>query len=323
MGISQTVTSWDRVRGVTGYVRNRLTGRPTSLTLEITKRCNATCDFCPYWEADVVKEVTDFTPVIRHFLPLHTSITGGEPFLRKDLVDIVRQVKSVEGFRYVAVYTNGWLLNEDSLAELTQAGVNQLQISLNYPDERMDEERGIPGLFKKLSTFLPKMVAKGYDNIGVGTFLCAENLDCVEDVAKIAASWGVKHAFNSYSRLKNDNRTHLLSTDHIEKARQAVAGLIQLKHKNGNILSSEEYLSSIPSFFEEGQRSGCIAGDKFLYVDQEGYIKQCPELPPIGHISKLDELHREPVSCGLCWYACRGEHQTKLTPARIKEIIVG
>ncbi len=89
------------------YVHNRFTGRPTSLTIEVTKRCNGTCDFCPYWEADEVEECTDFTPAVKYFQPLQVSITGGEVFLRKDLIDIIKQVKGVPGFRYIGLYTNG------------------------------------------------------------------------------------------------------------------------------------------------------------------------------------------------------------------------
>ena len=41
------------------------------------------------------------------------------------------------------------------------------------------------------------------------------------------------------------------------------------------------------------------------------------------YISELDVKGAEtqPVSCGMCWYACRGEHQTKMTPARVMELI--
>ncbi len=321
MGLSNTVSTSDRLKMIGQYVKNRFTGRPTSLTLEITKRCNATCDFCPYWEADEVDEVKDFTPVIKYFQPLQVSITGGEPFLRKDLVDIVKQVKNVPGARYIGLYTNGWLLTEKKLEELTAAGVNQIQISCNYPDERQDTERGLPGLWKKLNTFIPEMTRKGYDNISIGTFLCAENLDCVADLAHVVADWGCKHSFNSYSRLKNDNQTHVLPPEQMEKAKKVVEDIIASKRKHRNSLTSDQYLRTIPTFFEEGQRPGCIAGDKFLYVDQQGYIKQCPELPPIAHISNLDEIATQPVSCGLCWYACRGEHQTKIDVNRVAELI--
>jgi MoaA/NifB/PqqE/SkfB family radical SAM enzyme len=321
MGLSRTVSMTDRFRAAGQYVHNRMTGRPSSLTIEVTKRCNATCDFCPYWQADEVDEVADFTPVIRHFQPLHVSVTGGEPLLRKDVFDIIRQIKAVPGFRYIAFFTNGWLLDEKKLAELTEAGVNQVQIACNYPDERQDKERGLPGLFRKISTFVPEMTKRGYDNIAIGTFLQAYNLDCMTELAKLVNGWGCKHSFSCYSRLKNDNDDHVLSPDVIEKARRTIESLIELKHKHRNSLTSDQYLRTIPTFFEEGQRGCCIAGDNFLYVTQDGWIKQCPELPPIGHIREVEELHSQPISCGLCWYSCRGEHQTKITPQRVWEIV--
>ncbi len=324
MGLSRTVSMPDRFRAMGQYIHNRLTGRPTSLTLEITKRCNATCNFCPYWEADQVEEVKDWSPVIRYYQPLQVSITGGEPLLRKDLLEIVRQVKGVPGFRYLGLYTNGWLLNEQNLAELTEAGVNQIQLSLNFPDERHDKERGIPGLFAKMCRFMPEMVKKGYDNLAIGTFICEDNIDCLGDLARLVGTWGCKHSWNTYSRLKNDNTAHVPSPEMLAKLRTAIEEVIAIKHQHRNSLSSDEYLRNVVTFFEEGMRPGCIsvAGDKFLYVDQQGYVKQCPELPPISHISNLEEGKSQPVSCGLCWYSCRGEHQTRLTPQRILELLV-
>jgi MoaA/NifB/PqqE/SkfB family radical SAM enzyme len=139
----------------------------------------------------------------------------------------------------------------------------------------------------------------------------------------MAKDWGVKQSFNSYSRLKNDNQTHVLAPEMIAKAKVVIEELIAQKHLNRNSLTSDQYLRTVPTFFEEGQRPGCIAGDKFLYVDQQGFVKQCPELPPIAHVSQLDAegVQTQPVSCGLCWYACRGEHQTTMTPSRILELI--
>jgi MoaA/NifB/PqqE/SkfB family radical SAM enzyme len=322
MGLSRTVSMSERFQAAGQYIRNRMTGRPSSLTLELTKRCNATCDFCPYWQVDEVEEVKDFTPVIRHFQPLHVSVTGGEPLLREDVVEVVRQIKAVPGFRYIAFFTNGWLLNERKLQELTEAGVNQIQIACNYPDERQDRERGLPGLWQKISSFVPQMVSQGYDNIAIGTFIQAHNLDCLVDLARLVKSWGCLHSFSCYSRLKNDNDSHVLSSEFVANARQTIEALIELKHQHRNSLTSDQYLRTIPDFFQEGQRSCCIAGDNFLYVTQDGHVKQCPELPPIGHISRLGEIETQPVSCGLCWYSCRGEHQTRITPSRLWELVV-
>jgi len=79
----------------------------------------------------------------------------------------------------------------------------------------------------------------------------------------------------------------------VKTAMEGAVLVIRLSGENRNSLTSSQYLRTIPDFFQEGQRPGCIAGDKFLYVDQQGYIKQCPELPPIAHISKLDEMRTE------------------------------
>ncbi len=321
MGFARSLSVSAKVALAGQYFHNRFTGLPSSITIEVTKRCNATCDFCPYWEVEEVDEVKDFSPAIRYFRPLHVSVTGGEPFLRKDLIDIIRQIKNVPGHRYIALFTNGWLLNEKNLAELIEAGVNQVQISCNYPDVRQDKERGLPGLYDKLKTFVPEMVRKGYDNLIIGTFLSADNLDSVVELAHVVNDWGCKHAYNTYARVKNDNTTHVPDVALIQNMRKTIEELITYKHKHRLSLNSDQYLRTIPEFFEKGHMPGCIAGDKFVYVNQEGYIKLCPELPPVAHISKLEEFKSQPVSCGLCWYSCRGEHHTKVTPQRVHELL--
>src|SRR4051812_39040607 len=263
MSLASNVKFKDRLNIVGQYLHNRLAGRPTAVTIEITKRCNATCDFCPYWEADEVEEVKDFTPAIKYFQPIWVSITGGEPLLRKDVVEIARKIRDIPGFRFISIYSNGWLLNERLVGELTEAGVSNIQVSCNFPDERQDTERGIPGLWKKLSTFMPEMVKKGYGNLTVGTFLCQENLDSVVDLAHVVRGWGISHSFSSYSRLKNDNHTHELPVEHAAKARKVIEQLVDLRKTHKNILVSEDYLRTIPEFSSLGQLPGCTAGDKF------------------------------------------------------------
>src|SRR5262249_23051113 len=162
---------------------------------------------------------------------------------------------------FISLYTNGWLLTEELVQELTAAGVHNIQISCNYPDERQDRERGIPGLWKKLSKFLPEMAAKGYTNLTVGTFLCHENIDCVVALAPVTRGFGISHSFSTYSRLKNDNHVHELAADQIEKARRVVRELLELKKRYKNVLVSDEYLSFVPEFYALGQHPGCTAGD--------------------------------------------------------------
>ena len=132
--------------------------RPLTVSIEVTKRCNARCDFCDYWKITDRDEMTDFTDVVRRFDPLIVVFTGGEPMLRRDLVSIVKSIKDLPGFRYVTLLTHGGFLSETKIKELIAAGVNQINISMNYPDARQDKERGIPGLFDRLQRTIPRMV---------------------------------------------------------------------------------------------------------------------------------------------------------------------
>jgi molybdenum cofactor biosynthesis enzyme MoaA len=63
-------------------------------------------------------------------------ITGGEPFLRKDLVYFLRQVKAIEGIEEIHITTNG-VLTEQYIPDLVQLGIKSVNLSL----DTLDRER--------------------------------------------------------------------------------------------------------------------------------------------------------------------------------------
>ena len=67
------------VNGTLKYLYIRATGRPKLLNLEITKLCNARCDFCDYWQTKHEERLSDYTPVIKKINPLVTVIRAGSP----------------------------------------------------------------------------------------------------------------------------------------------------------------------------------------------------------------------------------------------------
>jgi MoaA/NifB/PqqE/SkfB family radical SAM enzyme len=98
----------------------------------------------------------------RKLNPMVLSLTGGEPLIEKRIPAIIRDVKASQSFIYVYVVTNGSLLTEERAAEMFEAGLDQLSISLNYLDERQDDERKLPGLWSHLATLIPKITAQGH-----------------------------------------------------------------------------------------------------------------------------------------------------------------
>lgn len=302
-----------KLLGGAKYFYVRYTGRPKLVNLEVTKLCNAGCDFCDYWQTQHEVRLTDYTPVIKRINPLIVTITGGEPMIRKDLTNIVRQVKGCSSYIYAAMITKGDLLTVDKAAELFEAGLDQISLSLDFLSEKHDESRGIPGLWAHLSGLIPRLAAIKGANIGINTIIMDDNLDQVLDFAHQARAWGVQVSFSSYSVMKTNNSEHFVS-ESVERVCDTVEGLIEFKRANpGVIATSDYYLRKVPGYFETGNVSDCQAGRNMLTVTPSGHIKRCSEMPVIAHGTEFEPGIFNQTSCTSCWYNCRGETEAPLT----------
>lgn len=294
--------------------------RPISVSIEVTKRCNARCDFCDYWKISDRDEMTDFTDVVRRFDPLVVVFTGGEPMLRRDLVPLVQQIKDLPGFRYITVLTHGGFLTETKIRELVGAGVNQINISMNYPDARQDQERGIPGLFERLEKTVPKMVAEGLNVFTFASMLMVDNMHDAEPLIRLAHRWGINIAFSGYNDLKNGNQKHFVSSEKMAEFQQVCRRIVQLKRELGNVLTSDYFFDTLPKFYREREIKGCRAGKVMIHVSPKGMVQPCAELAPVAHYSEFLPGSYQGPNCGSCFDACRSEVEAPVTLRRIGEM---
>lgn len=318
--LGRKITTGQLLVGALKYLNIRARRSVLHLNLEVTKHCNAKCDFCNYWHTRKEEKLDDYLPVIRRINPFVVSLTGGEPLLRKDITKIIRRLSSNFKLTYLCLVTNGSLLTVQKAKELWEAGLHQLSISLNYLGEKQDKERGIPGLYAHLSELIPQLPAIGIDNVALNTVIMRDNIDQVIGIAKQAHEWGVKVAYSCYCDAKTGNRSHWIASDELEQLRRTISDLLHLKPILGNISSSNYYLENVPIYFEKGFIKNCQAGKSFLQVTPNGYIKPCPELEPFCYY--LDyEGQNQSVSCGCCWYSCRGEIESPMNLKRLWELV--
>jgi MoaA/NifB/PqqE/SkfB family radical SAM enzyme len=315
-----SLTPAEKVRAAAKFIDVKLHRRPISVSIEITKRCNARCDFCDYWKITDRDELTDFTDVIRRFDPLVVVFTGGEPMLRRDLVSIISQVKAVPGFRYLTLLTHGGFLSEQKVREVVDAGVNQINISMNYPDARQDKERGIPGLFERLEKTVPRMAKDGFDVFTFASMLMVDNMHDAEPLVRLAHSWGINIAFSGYNDLKNGNQKHFVSTEKMEEFRRVCRRIIQLKRELGNVMTSDYFFETLPEFYEKREIGGCKAGQIMIHVSPKGMVQPCAELPAVGHYSDFSPAEFRGTGCGKCFDSCRAEPQAPITLRRVAEL---
>lgn len=113
----------------------------------VTLRSNDTCEFCSIWNREQgTRNIREYPGMSRNFKELKKegvrvlNITGGEPLLREDLPQLLKQAKEL-GFR-IQLTTNGILYPEK--ARLLGGLVDSLYFSLDYPiAEEHDRSRGI------------------------------------------------------------------------------------------------------------------------------------------------------------------------------------
>jgi MoaA/NifB/PqqE/SkfB family radical SAM enzyme len=310
----------EKVRGIAKFIDVKLHRRPVTVSIEVTKRCNARCNFCDYWKIDDRDELTDFAGVVRRFDPLVVVITGGEPMLRRDLASIVRSIKAVPGFRYVTLLTHGGFLSERRVEEVVAAGVNQINVSLNYPNARQDAERGIPGLFERMERVIPKMASQGVGVFNLSAMLMLDNMHEAEGLIRLAHDWRVNVAFSGYNDLKNGNGAHFVPRERLSELRQVCRRILELKRQLRNVMTADWFFETLPDFYDKRDIPGCTAGSGMIHVAPDGMVKPCAELPAIEHYSTFDARSYPGPDCGKCWDSCRVEPQAPVTLRRIGEV---
>jgi MoaA/NifB/PqqE/SkfB family radical SAM enzyme len=310
----------EKVRGIAKFIDVKLHRRPVSVSIEVTKRCNARCNFCDYWKISDRDELTDFAAVVRRFDPLVVVITGGEPMLRRDLAPIVKSIKAVPGFRYVTLLTHGGFLSESRIEEIVAAGVNQINVSMNYPNARQDAERGIPGLFERLQRIIPRMTERGVGVFNLSAMLMLDNMHEAEGLIRLAHDWRVNVAFSGYNDLKNGNGDHFVPKERLSELRQVCRRILELKRQLRNVMTADWFFETLPEFYEKRDIPGCIAGSGMIHVAPNGMVQPCAELPTIGHYTTFDARSYRGPDCGRCWDSCRVEPQAPITLRRIGEL---
>jgi len=118
-------------------------GRPvTYLRISLTPRCNLRCVYCmppeglPAPPRGVLlsgEEITAFVRAAARLGIRRVRLTGGEPLVRRDVVEIVRAIAAVPGIEEVSLTTNAMLLAKKAAA-LAQAGLSRVNVSLDTLD---------------------------------------------------------------------------------------------------------------------------------------------------------------------------------------------
>jgi len=315
----------------TGGIRNYITNRPIVVSYEVTLSCNCNCLHCDL--GGFIKDEKQITPeeygdLTQRLKPLAAQISGGEPLLRKDVAAIVKAIKQA-GVKYAILVTNGVLLNESNYLQLREAGVDQFSVSLDFPDERHDEFRQRPGLYKRLEQTLPRLAKLGFRDIILNTAITQVNVREILPLAKKAAEWGVDMSYSAYTARRTGNKDYCLNNgEDLEILRHAINELIILKKQGTHLVNPELTLRDTIKFFEQKYMPNCKAGIRFLVVMPDGSLVPC-SLQRTKYATREEMLEKfsRTNRCGDCYVAIRSYSEmsflshTKNLPRYIRHIV--
>ena len=183
------------------------------LRVSVTDRCNYKCVYCRTGEVGAQYpelQVEEYLRLLRLFVGLGITkvrLTGGEPLLRRGLVDMVKELaawRTLEGDPLdLALTTNGHLLAEMA-APLKAAGLNRVTVSMDAVDAATFEKiTRIPGSFETVLNGVRAAKAAGLTPLKINCVLLRGfNDDQIEGFASFARAEGVVVRFIEFMPLE-------------------------------------------------------------------------------------------------------------------------
>jgi GTP 3',8-cyclase len=187
----------------------------TDLRIAITDRCNYRCVYCRTGNDGAQfpeLPIADYLRMARVFVGLgieKVRLTGGEPLLRRGLLDLVRELaklKTLDGEPLdLALTTNGHLL-ADMAADLKQAGLSRVTVSMDAVDaERFHKIVRVPNAFEKVLAGIREAKRVGLTPVKVNCVLLRGfNEDQIAAFGKFAREENVALRFIEFMPLEED-----------------------------------------------------------------------------------------------------------------------
>jgi MoaA/NifB/PqqE/SkfB family radical SAM enzyme len=258
---------------------NWLASRPIVVSFEVTDSCTCWCKHCDHGgPKDTSRDMkpADYRRYMDELHPVVVQVSGGEPLMRGDLTEVVRNIKSSSGLPFTILVSNWSLMNRERYLELREAGVDEFCVSLDFPDERHDEFRQLPGLYEHLNALVPELAALGHDDIVMNNCITAENVEEINNIADKAHEWGVNVNYSAYSPRRTGCRDYFLNDP--EQLAVLNRELDRIKQRMDNthwITNNATTLEATRRYFETGSAPSCKSGLRWLVVTSKGDLQPC------------------------------------------------
>ncbi|MFH2124039.1 MAG: radical SAM protein [Pseudomonadota bacterium] len=260
--------------------------------LIVTYRCNAKCYMCNTWQHPSKKE-EEYGPELVDKLPGgldFINITGGEPFLRQDIEEIVE--KALTKTKRLVISSNGYFT--DRVIKLFERFGNRvgIRISIEGLPAANDELRGIKDGFDHGLRTLTTLQGMGISDIGFGMTVSDRNADDMIELYRLANAMGLEFAtattHNSFYFHTTENKYK--DKDKVARTFERIAGELLKTNKPKNWFRAYFNMGLARKARGEKRALPCEVGTDMFFVDPAGNVLPCngSDAPMI-----MGNLHRQ------------------------------
>lgn len=306
---------------------------PETVYFYPTLKCNLCCQMCVS-DANVLSGKCDevelsleqYKKLIYELYNMGVrtfDISGGEPLLRRDILEILMEIKKYDGVNVIMV-SNGtlWRSGFEQYQRLLKY-IDKLYISIDANDaDTHDRIRGKRGTFEIAIKGVKKIVEFGYNNVYINTVITSLNYDKVYDILTMVSDLNCRGvSFLRLLEVSTESKAMKINMDgYIRVLKQISQWLINEKRKMRSIeinivvpgyyynklkvLEEYQILKENKVNIEYDPLRGCNAYRKSIIVTTDGYVTGCTALLGnsqmyVGNVNK-EEL--EDIMCVFALY---------------------
>jgi len=289
---------------------------PTSAILYLTNKCNLKCTHCFYsaeLNNDKKHEMTleQIQKMVDSFKQTYgILLTGGEPFLRQDIIEVFKILENK--FKTVTVVTNGFF-HEKTLKVMTETLERFkfknfiIRISIDGPQKIHDEIRGVPNSYERAITTLKKLktLEKKYPNfeIAINAIISSQSHNHLPELIKDLIPYQVPISFlitrgSDYGvyKVDKDISSEIIAKEQvyldINKIEQTVETIKKLNEESpykfwtqNNQQILEESIRMIKT---RTKKYTCYAGKIDGVIYENGDVSMCELTKPIGNLKETN-----------------------------------
>ncbi len=314
-----------------GIINTRLFKHPFYCHFYVTRRCNYRCKMCNVWTHGEknnemnLEQIEKTADILQQLKVANMVISGGEPFLRPDLPEIIR-IFSDRGFS-IRLQTNG-SSSTDQLEKVIAAGLSDINISFHSLDpKKHDFISGTKGswecAYESLKYSLKRMPKS---MVAAATTVSEVNIDEFEEIVRFVNEMGAfsipvplmqpeDSSDDEMYRAKSEELIPVSSQRH--ELGRVFQNIREYKEKGAKVAISSNFLDDFYKILQNGDLSWkCDAGLLYFLVLPDGSLSPCNEITARYHILDDDfpkifwtpKYRREMIeiqeNCAGCMHAC-------------------